>query len=144
MKKSTKILLTLFLPTLSAGCSDTSHQNTAVRRDCSTPAQPGEPPKEPCPPQTSGSGTSHGTSTTNRVSHSHSYFPFFMPWMSSSGTSSPSDRQGGHFCHQPRIHQQPLIPPPVSPAADLGGRARSCRVVPDEKNRWTTANRLAI
>jgi hypothetical protein len=70
MKRSTKVVLTLLVPAMTAfGCGQSptmvhppgSHQTA---NDCDTPAKPGEPAKRQChPAATQGShyGSSHGS-----------------------------------------------------------------------------------
>ncbi|MFN7732858.1 MAG: hypothetical protein ACK5OB_13210 [Pirellula sp.] len=71
MKKSHQIVLTLFVPALTAlGCSNQPSTVTRTQSDCSTPAKPGEPPKTPCDP--------NAHTNNQRVRHSTSYIP--IPW----------------------------------------------------------------
>ncbi len=68
MKRSTKVVLTLLVPAMTAfGCGQSppmvhspgSHQTAS---DCDTPAKPGEPAKAKCSPATTGHGSHHSSS----------------------------------------------------------------------------------
>ena len=81
MKRSTKVALTLFLPAVASfGCDSAKKPTFAKPTNCSTPAKPGEPPKEtvcePIPGNTTANQSNHNTVTHHRPS----VFPWFWMW----------------------------------------------------------------
>lgn len=81
MKKSTQILLTLFVPTVTTlGCYNQNSTVTRSQSNCSTPANPGEPPKTPCDPN---------QANNQRVNHRGSSF-VFLPWGGWGRSSAPA------------------------------------------------------
>lgn len=84
MKRSTKVALTLFLPAISSfGCDTAKKPTFAKPTNCSTPAKPGEPPKETVCDPNAANQSNHNTVTHHRPS----LFPWFWMWGGGSSRS---------------------------------------------------------
>lgn len=117
MKRSTKVILTLFLPTITGiGCEAAKKPVVTKPSNCSTPAKPGEPPKEiVCEPEPGQPGSENAQANGHNNSnpqhstahHTPSVFPWF--WMWGWGSRTPAPVTTGSHAGQTATHPQSPI-----------------------------------
>jgi uncharacterized membrane protein YgcG len=97
MKRSTKVALTLLVPTMTAfGCGQPTQtiypQPHQAAQDCDVPAKPGEPPKPKCSPVTTSHNMHYGSSRG-------SWFGPIFGGSHSSSVSSHASSGSSHVSH---------------------------------------------